>query len=139
MFNMPLVIFLSDHLISMLPQMNESSELLCESLFNKSDTKRRHFYNKMDRTTPYRLKSREYYMNTNCETLRRGFVMKSTEEENNFGIAYSIMVYKDVEQLYRLLRSIYRPSNYYCIHVDTKVNIESCIALEVITIHIQAK
>ncbi len=30
------------------------------------------------------------------------------------------MVYKDIEQFERLLRVIYRPQNYYCIHVDKK-------------------
>lgn len=29
-----------------------------------------------------------------------------------------MQVYKDVELFERLLRSIYRPQNYYCIHVD---------------------
>ena len=43
-----------------------------------------------------------------------------TEEERNFPIAYSIMMYKDIEQVERLLRAIYRPQNYYCIHVDKK-------------------
>ncbi len=43
-----------------------------------------------------------------------------TEEEDAFPIAYSIMLYRDIEQAERLLRVIYRPQNYYCIHVDTK-------------------
>ena len=29
-------------------------------------------------------------------------------------------MYKDVQQTERLLRAIYSPQNYYCIHVDTK-------------------
>ena len=31
-------------------------------------------------------------------------------------------MYQDIEQLERLLRLIYRPSNAYCIHVDKKSN-----------------
>ena len=40
--------------------------------------------------------------------------------ERKFPIAFSIVMYKDVEQTERLLRAIYRPHNYYCIHVDQK-------------------
>ena len=43
-----------------------------------------------------------------------------TEEEEEFPIAYSILVYNEIEQVERLLQAIYRPSNYYCIHVDKK-------------------
>ena len=43
-----------------------------------------------------------------------------SEEESSFSIAFSILVYKDPGQAERLLRAIYRTSNYYCIHVDTK-------------------
>ena len=42
------------------------------------------------------------------------------EEEAGFPIAFSIMVYKDFEQVERLIRIIYRPQNYYCLHVDKK-------------------
>ncbi|KAH9515052.1 Beta-1,3-galactosyl-O-glycosyl-glycoprotein beta-1,6-N-acetylglucosaminyltransferase [Bulinus truncatus] len=40
----------------------------------------------------------------------------------NFPLAYSIMMYRDASQAERLLRAIYRPSNYYCIHVDAKAD-----------------
>ncbi|XP_059151070.1 beta-1,3-galactosyl-O-glycosyl-glycoprotein beta-1,6-N-acetylglucosaminyltransferase-like [Physella acuta] len=43
-----------------------------------------------------------------------------SQEERDFPLAFSILVYKDVEMVERLLRSIYRPQNYYCIHVDKK-------------------
>ncbi len=33
---------------------------------------------------------------------------------------FCIDLYTDIEQAERLLRVIYRPQNYYCIHVDTK-------------------
>ena len=42
------------------------------------------------------------------------------EEEELFPLAFSILMYRDVEQVERLLRVIYRPHNYYCIHVDSK-------------------
>ncbi|OWF54385.1 beta-1,3-galactosyl-O-glycosyl-glycoprotein beta-1,6-N-acetylglucosaminyltransferase-like [Mizuhopecten yessoensis] len=43
-----------------------------------------------------------------------------TEEEELFSIAYSLVVYKDANQVERLLRTLYRPQNYYCIHMDVK-------------------
>jgi len=41
-------------------------------------------------------------------------------EEQNYPIAYSIVIHKDFQMFERLLRSIYQPQNYYCIHVDQK-------------------
>ncbi|KAH9514857.1 Beta-1,3-galactosyl-O-glycosyl-glycoprotein beta-1,6-N-acetylglucosaminyltransferase [Bulinus truncatus] len=69
--------------------------------------------------------SENSYLNltTDCEHFQRlrGYVMcPLTLEEKNFTIAFSMLVYKDVEMVERLLRSIYRPQNYYCIHVDKK-------------------
>lgn len=41
-----------------------------------------------------------------------------SREELEFPLAYSILLYQDVEQAERLLRAIYKPQNYYCLHVD---------------------
>ncbi|XP_064642862.1 beta-1,3-galactosyl-O-glycosyl-glycoprotein beta-1,6-N-acetylglucosaminyltransferase-like isoform X2 [Lineus longissimus] len=63
-----------------------------------------------------------------CATFQkeRGYVMGSmTSEEEDYPIAYSIVMYKDVEQVERLLRAIYRPQNVYCIHVDAKTSNET--------------
>ncbi|XP_028414418.1 N-acetyllactosaminide beta-1,6-N-acetylglucosaminyl-transferase-like isoform X3 [Dendronephthya gigantea] len=60
---------------------------------------------------------------SNCEKFKneRGYVMKAlSENEAEFPIGYAINIYKDIEQFERLLRAIYRPQNYYCIHVDKK-------------------
>ena len=38
--------------------------------------------------------------------------------EADFPIAYTIAVYKDIEQAERLLRLLYMPQNLYCIHID---------------------
>ena len=59
----------------------------------------------------------------NCDTFRRDrqYMMQPvSSEEEEFPIAYSIVMYKEVEQFERLLRAIYRPQNYYCIHLDMK-------------------
>lgn len=62
-------------------------------------------------------------MTKNCSTFikHRGYIMHHlTLEEENFPLAFSILMYRDVEQAERLLRAIYRPQNIYCIHVDSK-------------------
>uniref|UniRef100_A0A4W2EAT6 Uncharacterized protein n=1 Tax=Bos indicus x Bos taurus TaxID=30522 RepID=A0A4W2EAT6_BOBOX len=43
-----------------------------------------------------------------------------SKEEAGFPIAYSIVVHHKIEMLDRLLRAIYMPQNFYCIHVDAK-------------------
>ncbi|XP_060579604.1 beta-1,3-galactosyl-O-glycosyl-glycoprotein beta-1,6-N-acetylglucosaminyltransferase-like, partial [Ruditapes philippinarum] len=42
------------------------------------------------------------------------------QEEIDVQIAYSILVYKDYQMVEFLLRTIYKPQNTYCIHVDNK-------------------
>ncbi|RUS84603.1 hypothetical protein EGW08_007630 [Elysia chlorotica] len=66
-----------------------------------------------------------WYLNAtkNCESFKwsRGYITSPlTQEEEEFPLAYSILVFKDIEMVERLLRSIYRPQNSYCIHVDIK-------------------
>jgi hypothetical protein len=59
----------------------------------------------------------------NCQIFRnnRGYILRAlSRNEEEFPIAFSINIYKDIEQFERLLRAIYRPQNYYCIHVDKK-------------------
>ena len=38
--------------------------------------------------------------------------------EEDFPLAFGLMVYHNFEQIEQLLRVIYRPQNYYCFHVD---------------------
>ncbi|XP_029641998.1 N-acetyllactosaminide beta-1,6-N-acetylglucosaminyl-transferase-like [Octopus sinensis] len=58
----------------------------------------------------------------NCDEFRkrgRYITLKEvTKEEEDFPLAYSIVLYKEPDQVENLLRAIYRPHNYYCIHVD---------------------
>ena len=75
------------------------------------------------------------YMNltSNCGKFitKRGYVMSSlTQTEANFAIAFSLLMYKDVEQAERLLRAIYRPQNVYCIHVDKKTDNDTFRAMK---------
>lgn len=58
-----------------------------------------------------------------CKELIRknGYITSSlTKEEEEFPIAFSILLFKHPEQFERLFRAIYRPQNFYCLHVDLK-------------------
>ena len=62
-------------------------------------------------------------MTANCDEFQRTqkYILQSvSEEEENFPIAFNILMHKEVEQVERLLRMLYRPQNSYCIHMDAK-------------------
>lgn len=49
----------------------------------------------------------------------RNYATKAASaEELRFPIAFSVLIYRDLEQFERLLRMIYRPQNLYCVHVE---------------------
>ena len=81
-----------------------------------------------------RLTNQWYHNATlDCESFkrRRGYITSSlTQEEENFPIAFSLLVFKDIEMVDRLLRSVYRPQNRYCIHVDSKSDAEFYSAVQ---------
>ena len=53
----------------------------------------------------------------------RGYITSSlSAEEANFSIAYSILAFKHIEMFERLLRSIYRPEHFMCVHIDIKAD-----------------
>ncbi|XP_060063005.1 beta-1,3-galactosyl-O-glycosyl-glycoprotein beta-1,6-N-acetylglucosaminyltransferase 4-like [Ylistrum balloti] len=66
----------------------------------------------------------ETYVNftKDCDTFKylRGYILEEMvlKTEKAFPIAFSILLYKDVEQAERTLRALYRPHNIYCLHVD---------------------
>ncbi|XP_027707933.1 beta-1,3-galactosyl-O-glycosyl-glycoprotein beta-1,6-N-acetylglucosaminyltransferase 3 [Vombatus ursinus] len=43
-----------------------------------------------------------------------------SKEEEDFPIAYSMVIHEKIENFERLLRALYAPQNIYCIHVDMK-------------------
>lgn len=62
-------------------------------------------------------------MTSDCTSFikkRKYIVEPLSKEETEFPIAYSIVVHHKIEMLDRLLRAIYMPQNFYCIHVDKK-------------------
>ena len=68
----------------------------------------------------------KFYSNItkSCDVFRheRGYINHPlSEDELKFPIAFSILTYREIELTERLLRLIYRPHNYYCIHVDPKM------------------
>ncbi|KAH3693626.1 hypothetical protein DPMN_081065 [Dreissena polymorpha] len=72
----------------------------------------------------------------NCSSfkLHRGYITDTLSElEREFPIAFSILMFKDIEMFERLLRAIYRPQNFYCIHVDDKTSDEIFKAVVSIT------
>ncbi|XP_008586854.1 PREDICTED: beta-1,3-galactosyl-O-glycosyl-glycoprotein beta-1,6-N-acetylglucosaminyltransferase [Galeopterus variegatus] len=76
-------------------------------------------FGKRPRWTPY-----DYVnMTRDCGAFikRRKYIVEPlSKEEAEFPIAYSIVVHHKIEMLDRLLRAIYMPQNFYCIHVDKK-------------------
>ncbi|XP_006009164.1 beta-1,3-galactosyl-O-glycosyl-glycoprotein beta-1,6-N-acetylglucosaminyltransferase [Latimeria chalumnae] len=52
--------------------------------------------------------------------MRKYITEPLSKEESEFPIAYSMVTHKSIELFERLLRSVYAPQNYYCIHVDKK-------------------
>ncbi|XP_077980194.1 N-acetyllactosaminide beta-1,6-N-acetylglucosaminyl-transferase-like [Glandiceps talaboti] len=72
---------------------------------------------------------------SNCTQFiqERGYSKPVTEEELEFPLAFGIYMYKSVSQFEQLLRTIYRPQNTYCIHVDKKASTEIHQAVQAIT------
>lgn len=83
--------------------------------FKKRPRRTPHDYINMTRDCASFIRTRKYIM----EPL--------TKEEVGFPIAYSIVVHHKIDMLDRLLRAIYMPQNFYCIHVDRKAE-ESFLA-----------
>ena len=57
----------------------------------------------------------------NCSAFKteRGYTDNPvSKEELEFPLALSILFHKDLEQVENLLRTIYRPQNWYCLHLD---------------------
>ena len=74
---------------------------------------------------PKIVRTAQDYINltSDCPTFLRqkGYITwETSKEEAEFPIAYGILVFKHFEQVERLLRLIYRPQNFYCVHVDVK-------------------
>ncbi|KAJ8002416.1 hypothetical protein DPEC_G00158660 [Dallia pectoralis] len=73
------------------------------------------------------LLTEEFYQNVtqDCKSYitNRGFITSSLSlKENEFPIAFSMVVHEKIEMFERLLRALYTPENVYCVHVDQKTS-----------------
>ncbi|NXB11844.1 GCNT3 acetylglucosaminyltransferase, partial [Cnemophilus loriae] len=62
-------------------------------------------------------------MTRNCRAFketRRYIEFPLSQEEEEFPIAYSMVIHYKIDMFERLLRSVYAPQNVYCVHVDSK-------------------
>ncbi|KAG8011983.1 Beta-1 [Nibea albiflora] len=80
----------------------------------------------------------EYYINAtqDCSEFRlsRKYLMfPLSQEEEDFPLAYSIVVHHKVQNFEQLLRAIYAPQNIYCVHVDKKSDVSVFAAIKAIT------
>ena len=67
------------------------------------------------------------FSQSNCDVLKtsRGYITEPlSKEEEEYPIAYSIVIHKDLEIFERLFRAVYQPQNLYCVHVDDKADPE---------------
>ncbi|XP_013411058.1 beta-1,3-galactosyl-O-glycosyl-glycoprotein beta-1,6-N-acetylglucosaminyltransferase isoform X2 [Lingula anatina] len=100
------------------------SDVDCKLLF-EGDLDELHYAEEiMTQTQRHFLSDERMFLKSkNCTKFvkERQYILSSlTKEEEEFPLAFSIMVYKNAEQVERLLRAIYRPQNFYCFHVDNK-------------------
>ncbi|KAI6173667.1 Beta-1,3-galactosyl-O-glycosyl-glycoprotein beta-1,6-N-acetylglucosaminyltransferase 3 [Aphelenchoides besseyi] len=59
----------------------------------------------------------------NCDVIRQTFgfnILPLSQEEADYPLAYGMIVYKNLAQLYFVLSAIYHPQNAYCIAIDGK-------------------
>nr|XP_046243500.1 beta-1,3-galactosyl-O-glycosyl-glycoprotein beta-1,6-N-acetylglucosaminyltransferase-like [Scatophagus argus] len=80
----------------------------------------------------------EYYINEtqDCRKfmIRRKYIpFPLSQEEEEFPLAYSMVVHHKVQNFERLLRAIYAPQNIYCVHVDKKAKPSVFAAISGIT------
>jgi len=118
-----------------LPTVNVSA-VNCNALFhgdNTELTKVRKFQNTNVKEVVPAVRFIQQASNCTMFVAERQYVVwPVNSEEAMFPIAFSVLMFKDVEQFERLLRSIYRPQNLYCIHVDNKSSPDIHTAVNVI-------
>ena len=99
-----------------------SKPICCAALFknDQSELKRSFKYLEL---FPKNARADIEYSSVDCSDLLskdRYLLWPTSKEESEYPLAFSIVMYRDVEQFERLLRSVYRTQNLMCIHVDLK-------------------
>lgn len=82
--------------------------------------------------------SENIYLNltTDCQkfkVFRKYVSVPMSKEEEDFPIAYSMVIHDNIEMFERLFRTIYFPQNVYCVHVDEKSSAQFKEAVKAIT------
>ncbi|XP_007906166.1 beta-1,3-galactosyl-O-glycosyl-glycoprotein beta-1,6-N-acetylglucosaminyltransferase [Callorhinchus milii] len=72
-----------------------------------------------------KISSDSYYVSSlqQCQTFirtRKYITFSLSREEEEFPIAYSMVIHQRSDHFERLLRAIYAPQNIYCVHIDNK-------------------
>ncbi|CAK6966448.1 beta-1%2C3-galactosyl-O-glycosyl-glycoprotein beta-1,6-N-acetylglucosaminyltransferase-like [Scomber scombrus] len=80
----------------------------------------------------------EFYVNAtqDCrefQSRRKYLTFPLSQKEEDFPLAYSMVVHHKVQSFERLLRAIYAPQNIYCVHVDNKSEASVFSAIKAIT------
>lgn len=96
----------------------------CDQLIEYNESTIKNAERIMEKVPRHAIPIEKYVSINDCELFRteRGYIDHPlSQQELNFPLAFGITIYKDVEQMERLLRAIYRPHNFYCIHMDLKM------------------
>ncbi|XP_072258379.1 beta-1,3-galactosyl-O-glycosyl-glycoprotein beta-1,6-N-acetylglucosaminyltransferase 3-like [Pyxicephalus adspersus] len=80
----------------------------------------------------------QWYLNltADCQKFkdyRKYLTIPMDKKEEDFPIAYSMVIHENIEMFERLLRAIYVPQNIYCVHVDEKSPVQFKEAVKAIT------
>ncbi|CAF1546802.1 unnamed protein product, partial [Didymodactylos carnosus] len=102
----------------------------CTLLYEDDQDEIKHALTLLSNKTYLKLIDDKYYNITkeqckNYKLQRFNYPYHINDEQNkNFPIAFTILMHEHVEVFERLLRMIYRPQNYYCIHVDNGTSVD---------------
>ncbi|CAH1775434.1 unnamed protein product [Owenia fusiformis] len=113
---------IDDRLEEIYRRLNHTDPVDCAQIINKDEDAITHAQNYMREHKQAIISDNVFVeLTQNCEIFktRRGYHTKPLSAiENKFPVAFQIAMYRDVEQVERLLRAIYFPQNLYCIHVE---------------------
>ena len=135
-FTLNMTIATSAYLKSIWHTRSINTNIDCPALFGSEPGNISHTHKYMYQNPRTALTAYDYLtMVDDCAVFRatRGYIMHPiSQDELDFPLAFSILMYTDVEQVERLLRAVYSPHNYYCIHVDIKAADEVHMAMRAI-------
>jgi hypothetical protein len=101
----------------------------CQNLFEGDPSEFKHVQTLLtDLKSPKTISDDQYNItkeqcyNYRSERFNQLFHREDSSTNQQFPLAFNILMYENVEQFERLLRVLYRPQNFYCIHVDRKAS-----------------